>query len=101
MIARAGVTLLELILALAILGLMSASVGLSAPRTLVVPQSARGLEVAMRLRDSAIRSGHRVRGDINISTRSIEVTAFPDGRVLADSVLRIDPFSGRMPNAPR
>ncbi|MBA2684458.1 MAG: prepilin-type N-terminal cleavage/methylation domain-containing protein [Gemmatimonadaceae bacterium] len=101
MIPRAGVTLLELILALAILGLMSAIVGLSAPRTLVMPASARGVAAVMRWRDSAIRSGHRVRGDVSTFPRLLEVTAFPDGRVLADSELRIDPLSGRASNAPR
>ncbi|MEO8879623.1 MAG: prepilin-type N-terminal cleavage/methylation domain-containing protein [Gemmatimonadaceae bacterium] len=101
MIGRAGVTLLELILAIAILGLMAGIVGLSAPHFGVPSEPQRAVTSAMRLRDSAIRIGRRVTGSVRIKSRLLEVTAYPDGRVLADSELNIDAYSGRVPYAAR
>jgi len=98
---RAGVTLLELILVLAILGLMAGIVGLAAPRIVTVAKADSATATAMDLRAKAIRSGHVVTGDVSMRSGIVAVSAYPDGRLLADSALRIDPLSGRVTHATR
>ena len=101
MIPRTGVTLLELILVLVILGIMAGIVGLAAPRVITVAKADSAAASAMELRALAIRSGHVVTGDVSIRSGVVAVSAYPDGRVLADSALQIDPLSGRVSHAPR
>lgn len=98
---RAGVTLLELILVLAILGLMAGIVGLAAPRIVTVTKADSATASAMELRALAIRSGHVATGAVSTRSGIVAVSAYPDGRVLADSAIRIDPLSGRVTHAPR
>lgn len=98
---RAGVTLLELILVLAILGLMAGIVGLVAPRTIAVPKSDSAAARAMALRASAIRTGRVVTGDVSVRSDVAVVSAYPDGRIVADSALHIDQLSGRISHAAR
>lgn len=101
MISRDGVTLLELILVLAILGLMAGVVGLAAPKAVILAKADGAVASAMELRALAIRSGHAVTGDVSMRSGIVAVTAYPDGRVLADGALGIDPLSGRVTHAPR
>ena len=101
MIRRAGATLLELILVLAILGFMAGIVGLAAPQAITLVKADSAVASAMELRALAIRSGHAVMGDVSMRSGIVAVTAYPDGRVLADGALRIDPLSGRVTHAPR
>jgi prepilin-type N-terminal cleavage/methylation domain-containing protein len=98
---RAGVTLLELILVLAILGFMAGIVGLAAPRIVTITKADSATASAMELRALSIRGGHVVTGDVSMRSGIVVVSAYPDGRVLADSALRIDPLSGRVTRAPR
>lgn len=98
---RTGVTLLELILVLAILGLMAGIVGLAAPRIVTITKADSAVARAMELRALAIRSGNVLTGDVATHSGIVTVSAYPDGRVLADSALRIDPLSGRATHAAR
>ena|ERR1700722_14733083 len=91
---RSGVTLVELIVALALLGLLAAVVGISIPRTptpVVEDHAARTIAAA---RQTAIASGHTTTVAVTINGAPHSVTALPDGLIIADSSLMIDPLSG-------
>lgn len=81
---RRGVTLIELLVTLAILGLVAGVAGLSLGATPVpVPLDARRARIA-DARDAALRTGHPVTVIIADSDAVVYVTALPDGRVLTD-----------------
>jgi prepilin-type N-terminal cleavage/methylation domain-containing protein len=101
-IARPGVTLIELIVVIAILGVMAgvAALGVRGVRR------PHGTDVAAALvaaaRDSALRTGRPVAIALPDSARAPRhATALPDGRVIADADLGIDPFTGRASHATR
>jgi prepilin-type N-terminal cleavage/methylation domain-containing protein len=89
-----GVTLMELLVVIVLMGLLAGVVGLtmnSTPGTAALdPSTAR----VMAARDSALRSGHPVTIRIAMEGSARYATAFPDGRVLTDAPLRIDALSG-------
>jgi prepilin-type N-terminal cleavage/methylation domain-containing protein len=91
-----GNTLLELLVVLAILGIAAGVTGLSFGRGEATP-AADSVEARIaEARREAVRSGKSV--TVNVSRGGDDVlaaTAHPDGRVVADSVLAIDRFSGR------
>ena len=93
---RPGVTLLELMVTLALLAILAGVVGLSlhgnAPTR---PVDARTARIAAA-REEALRSGQVVTVTLADSGHTYTATAYPDGRVLADPALRIDPLTGRM-----
>jgi prepilin-type N-terminal cleavage/methylation domain-containing protein len=110
MTRRAGITLLELIVVLAIMGIMAAVVGL-AVRQPEPPLPATSLEAARAAvadaRREAMRTGQPVAVTVSIDAGSrrsasaagtliqLHATAAPDGSVIADTALRIDRLSGR------
>lgn len=89
-----GVTLIELVVALALLGIMSGVVGLSIRTARRVPTPNVALLAAARARDSALRLGRPVTIVIARDSQSFDVTALPDGRVIAAKKLAIDPLTG-------
>jgi prepilin-type N-terminal cleavage/methylation domain-containing protein len=108
--ARRGVTMLELIVVLAIMGVMAGFVGLAIAKTDPGPQpntlaSAQAAIADARMR--AIRRGAPVDIAVSItgnvseqpatttSTRVLHAVAFPDGSVIADRALGIDRLTGR------
>lgn len=98
---RAGVTLIELSVALAILGVAAALTGL-AVRAIPEPDAAElraGRVDAARRRALAERIPVTV--ELADSGRLLRAVAFPDGRVVADSALGMDPYSGRRREAAR
>jgi prepilin-type N-terminal cleavage/methylation domain-containing protein len=83
-VVRGGVTLIELLVTLAILGLVAGVAGLSLGATPVpVRLDARRAHLA-DARDAALRTGHPVTVIIADSGAVAYVTALPDGRVLTD-----------------
>ncbi|HEY7877802.1 MAG TPA: prepilin-type N-terminal cleavage/methylation domain-containing protein [Gemmatimonadaceae bacterium] len=88
-----GVTLVELLVVLVLLGIMAGVVGLTLqtaqPVVAIDPIYAR----VAAARDSAIRSGHSV--TVHLTTiDATDATAYPDGRVIATRTLDIDPLGG-------
>lgn len=79
-----GVTLIELLVTLALLGLLAGMTGLSLTAT---PRAAPLTPTAARVaaaRDAALRSGRPVTDTFRDSASVHSVTALPDGRVLTD-----------------
>jgi type II secretory pathway pseudopilin PulG len=93
-------TLLELIVTLTIIAVSTLVVGLAVP---IVRRASEAdpASIVLQLRDSAIRSGRTVTSNIVFRSGITIVTALPDGRILADSMLGFDPFSGSRSSAAR
>ena len=92
-----GVTLIELLVVLVLLGIVTAVVGLTMRSAASFPDGKGidvGQRVAARARDSAVRLGRSVTVVIESDSQPLAVRALPDGRVLADERLGIDPLSG-------
>ena len=89
-----GVTLVELMVVILLLGLLSGVVGLTIGSTPRVPSLDLTTVAVMQARDSALRTGHRVTIPITVGGHFHRATAYPDGRVLSDAPLRIDALSG-------
>ena len=98
---RAGVTLIELAVALAILGVALAVTGL-AVRSMPEPDAAQlraaQLDAARR---RALAERRPVPVAIADSGAVLRAVAFPDGRLVADGGLGVDPLSGRPREAAR
>ena len=98
---RIGSTLLELIVALAILGVAVGLAGLAMRAEARPDPEAERSAVIARARREALESRRPVALTLTLPDgRALQARALPDGRVLADSGLAIDPLSGR-PDAPR
>jgi prepilin-type N-terminal cleavage/methylation domain-containing protein len=91
---RHGVTLVELMVVILLLGLLSGVVGLTMGSNPHVASLDPIAVAVMQARDSALSTGHRVTISLRVDGRSRSATAFPDGRVLTDAPIEIDPLSG-------
>lgn len=98
---RAGITLVELVVALAILGVAAAVTGL-AVRAMPEPAAAerRDGQIATARR-RALSQRHPVAVTLADSGLLLRAVAFPDGRVVADPALEVDPLTGRRREASR
>lgn len=89
-----GFTLIELIVVIAILGIVTIIAGVSmhtaAP---VVPQDPSLTEIKI-LRDSALESGQTVTAVIKTDDQTATATAYPDGSVLS-SLRNVERTTGR------
>ena len=85
---RAGVTLVELMVVLMLLGLMAGVVGL-AWRPSPAPAS-DGRDAIMQARHQALESGAAVCIQVTIDGQSVSVAALPDGSIIAPSGLHLD-----------
>ena len=98
---RAGITLIELAVALAILGVAAGVTGL-AIRAMPEPDAdqvrAGRIDAARR---KALAERHPVAVELADSGVLLRAVVFPDGRVVADSALGMDPLSGRRREAAR
>lgn len=95
-----GVTLLELLVVLMILGLLAGVVGLSWRNDPWIAPTASGSEepaTVLAARGEAIESGRSVTTVVHLDGREVHVTALPDGRVLGAEALGFDPLSGSAP----
>ena len=86
-----GITLLELIVALALLTVILGVSGLAVASLRPPPQSEQ-LRALRQARTQAIRSGAPVQAVMHNAPRSTHLLFLPDGRAVGDSV---DPLTGR------
>ncbi len=93
-----GVTLVELLVVLVLLSLVAGVVGLTIHTAKPITMTDPTLAAIAAARDSAIRTGHSVTITLEVRDAQREVTASPNGRVVADTALAIDPLNGA-PNA--
>ena len=93
MTARTGVTLVELLVVLAILAVTSALASV-AFRSAETDRDRDAGDQVLALRREAIATGRPFTRLVRREPTSFVVTALPDGRVLADSVLSVDPSTG-------
>ena len=91
-----GVTLIELVVVLAILATL-ATVAAPAALPRIRSNDSVTTEVA-RLRAAALEGRAARTATVVVNSRTLRVTALPDGRVLADTALHIDRLSG-LPDA--
>lgn len=91
---RCGVTLVELMVVILLLGLLSGVVGLTMGSTPRVPSLDPTTVAVLQARDSALRTGHPVTIAFSHEGSAHRATAYPDGRVVTDATLGIDPLSG-------
>jgi prepilin-type N-terminal cleavage/methylation domain-containing protein len=98
--ARAGFTLIELLVVIAILSLM---MGLSSMAFLRAGASrAPDLPAQLlALRREAVHTGHPLTRALRRRETLYVVTVLPDGRVLADPALHLDPTTGVNADATR
>ncbi len=96
---RAGVTLLELIVCVAVLGLMAA-VATLALRSAVPPDPNAPMTIIADTLDNVLTTGTAATLQFIVSGRPAVATINPDGSILADSILGIDRFTGRSTRAP-
>lgn len=88
-----GITLVELMLVIIILGIF-AGVATVAFRPPAAPDPADPLLQIAGARDSAISTGRARTIHVTIDGRRRDVTAHPDGRITADSGVRVERLSG-------
>jgi prepilin-type N-terminal cleavage/methylation domain-containing protein len=93
--ARAGTTLIELMIAIVILSVM-AGVAVVALRT-AGPPSDQDVAFArvQQLRRTVVENGRPLSIGIELSGRRYTISAYPDGRVVTDAPLPVDRLSGR------
>lgn len=96
---RSGATLLELIVCVAVLGLM-ASVATLAMRGAEPPDPNDPKTVIADTLEAVLSSGTPATVQFTVNRRPALATINPDGSVLADSILGIDRFTGRSTRAP-
>ena len=87
-----GVTLIELMVVLVVLGLMAGVVGL-AWRPGRASQD-KGRDAISQARVQVIASGATVRLQVTLEGQRVTVAALPDGSVIAPPDLHVDPLTG-------
>ncbi len=91
---RSGVTLVELMVVILLLGLLSGVVGLTVGSTPRVSSLDPTTVAVLQVHDSALRSGYPVTIAFSYEGSTHRATAYPDGRVITDATIGIDPLSG-------
>lgn len=96
---RRGVTLIEMIVVIAVIGIVAGFVAPSLHLALPVDAGYETQAAVAALRRRALESGRAADTLVERDGRMLVLHALPDGRVLADTSFGIDPLSGR-PRAP-
>jgi prepilin-type N-terminal cleavage/methylation domain-containing protein len=92
---RTGVTLVELLVALLLLGMMATVVGIAVPRA-EPPSTADEISHAIsNARRAAIDSGRSVTINLSVHGTLHAATALPDGSIVADTGLGVERLTGR------
>lgn len=100
-IARRGFTLAELMVVIMIFGVIAAVTGIAFATTAPIPSVDARLAQIAAARDSAVRTGKPATVQLDVHDTLYLATAFPDGRVVTDALVVIDPLSGRSARAIR
>ena len=87
-IRRGGVTLVELLVAIAIVGLLAGVVGLAARRAPQPGEAERLATFVADARRTALRNGRPATIEIRLDGAPHAITALPDGGMIADRVVR-------------
>ena len=95
---RRGMTLVELLVTLAIMGVLLGVVTLALQRMDQPVREDPYHIVAESLRVAAA-TGRAISVSLVVHGASIAATVFPDGSVVSDSVLAIERLSGKLPHA--
>ena len=98
---RRGVTLAELMVVIVILGVMAAVTGVAFVTRAPVPAADARLARVADARAEAVRTGQAATLQVRLNGETFLVTAFPDGRIVTDAPVAIDPLSGRAMHAAR
>jgi prepilin-type N-terminal cleavage/methylation domain-containing protein len=98
MIPSRGVTLVELMVVLALLGVVAGVAGVALQSTSRVPEN-DALAIVTAARTEALRTGRPVTVEVRLDGRPRAVTAWPDGSVIADESLGVDRLTGRRSDA--
>lgn len=95
-----GVTLVELIITLTVMATLAAVVTVAiVERPRMEDRELDSLLTGARQR--ALETGRSVTIRLSVRGQPAFATALPDGRVVADAVLRVDPLTGRVRHAAR
>jgi prepilin-type N-terminal cleavage/methylation domain-containing protein len=90
-------TLVELLVTLAVLGIAAAVVTVALPRPAAHSPHTPAARIAAARRE-ALERGRPVTIVVHVDTALLDVTVNPDGSVLADAPLHFDRFAGRSTN---
>jgi hypothetical protein len=94
---------MELIVVIALLAIVMGVSVVTLRRARPPSVHERAIAQVMAARDSALRTGHAVSIVVEDSaagaTHPLAATAFPDGRVISEAALNIDPLTGRPTHA--
>lgn len=97
---RGGLTLLELLVVITILGVAAGTTAVAMRRETRTPSGDSDIAADLRsARAHAVASGRRVTVVHRTAGGEMSVTALPDGRVLSENASAVDPLSGRIPGA--
>jgi prepilin-type N-terminal cleavage/methylation domain-containing protein len=92
-----GVTLVELLVVLAVLGVMAGVVGLAwRPGRWLGGRDAANSEPIAVVRRRAMESGRLTHAVVMLGGRSVPVIAYPDGRVLGAEQLGVNRLTGEI-----
>lgn len=89
-----GVTLVELMVVLVLLGLMAGVVGLAWHPRAAPSSEHTEWTVITQARSRALESGTTVRVHVTVAGRPVVVAALPDGSLIAPAGLSIDALTG-------
>jgi prepilin-type N-terminal cleavage/methylation domain-containing protein len=92
-------TLIEVIVVVAIIGVIASVTALALPRAVAVPLDDPGRALAAA-RQQALRDGAARSAQLLIDSTTHEIVVLPDGSVIADSSVAIERLTARWRHAP-